>query len=150
MKLTLLFLLFIGVLPSCGRSSKKQFRNESRKSKLHFANTSKFCPVALQEAKLIDIQIPISSTPNPECFNDSENSTMLGYSDKTLSPEQVETFFFQEMERGGWQAEEIFRGYETMMRFSKPNRSCMISIRKGAGKAFSQFLIGTCVKEELH
>jgi hypothetical protein len=88
-----------------------------------------------QEARLSDIPIPLEANPLPYVIDDSLTTEhmMLGY-DCSLDHDAVINFYDQEMERNGWQKTAEYKGFETLLNFSKPQRFCSISIRPGLDK----------------
>ena len=90
-----------------------------------------------QEAKLVDIPLPLNVKPVSEFFYDdhvgSADSSMLAYTtDQPL--DEIADFFKQGMERHGWRCRTSFSGLEHLMHFTKPKRFCSISLRPHAGK----------------
>lgn len=83
-----------------------------------------------QEAKLIDIPIPLNVIPIPFYFmkNSSECGTTLGY-ESTSNAEELLPFFTQEMERLGWKMRALSTTSESLMYCEKPTRFCAISLR---------------------
>ncbi len=156
------FLFLIGcmmVLTSCGRSKKSSSIKKNRVTikktdryiakKIEKKRSPLFDLIRLQEAKMSDLPIPISSKPIPEYFDPTSSVTMLGYKDKDLSAGDIKTFYICEMERLGWEIKEQFDGYESQLRFKKPNRTCMISIRTDEPKKRTKFVISMGSKETI-
>ena len=118
----------------------KKGKRLSRKKKLALV-----CECARQqEAKLVDIPVPLNVKPVSDFFYDehidSEDSSMLAYTtDQPL--DEIAGFYRQEMERQGWRCCTFFSGLEYLMHFTKPKRFCSISLRPHAGKTR-----GKCVK----
>jgi hypothetical protein len=154
------FAVILGMilLSSCGNSKKptqQKIKNSCIKKDQYIAKKLQKKDVAaldfvhLQEAKMSDIPIPLSSQPITEYFDPAGTSVMLGYQDKHLSMTDVQEFYLCEMERLGWQIEEQFIGYETYLRFSRPpDRSCLISIRGNEAKESIKLVICSGAKSE--
>lgn len=111
----------------------KKGRRLSRKKKLARAREC----ARQQEAKLVDIPVPLNAKPVKDFFYDehvgSTDSSMLGYTtDQPL--DEIADFFKQGMERQGWRCLTSFAGLEHLMHFTKPKRFCSISLRSQAGK----------------
>lgn len=84
-----------------------------------------------QEARLTDIPTPLNAKPVPNYFwMDKKESAgvMLGYS-VTASPQEIVSFYSQEMERFGWDQIAYFDACEHLLIFEKPGRVCSISLR---------------------
>jgi len=83
-----------------------------------------------QEAKLVDIPIPLYDEWLSVASNDSntEDTTMFGYR-SSLSVNVIIDFYVHEMERLGWQQLKLFQGTESLVQFESPERLCSISIR---------------------
>lgn len=79
------------------------------------------------EARLIDIPIPVTSVATGASV-DSRGAKLLVYS-STLSSDNIKEFYIQEMERFGWQKEDVFEGAELLLQFKKPQRVCSVSVR---------------------
>jgi len=115
------------------KEHKKGKKPLSRKKKLALA-----CERAReQEAKLVDIPVPLNVKPVSDFFCDehvgSTDSSMLAYTtDQSL--DEIADFFKQGMERHGWRCRTSFSGLEHLMHFTKPKRFCSISLRSHAGK----------------
>lgn len=149
------FVLIAGMmlLSSCGakRQAGKEQKN-LRKTNRYIArqldtkDTAAFDNVRLQEAKMADIPIPLSAKPLPEYFDPANPVIILGYEDTILSPAGIENFYVKEMERLGWQPKEQFIGYESKLRFIKPQRSCLITVRFDEHNQCTQFVISTGTK----
>lgn len=99
--------------------------------------------IHVQEAKLVDIPIPLSSQLATDSFEPVDASvSVLSYNDKKLTSEQIKTFFQQEMERLGWLAKESYESdRESVFRFKKPSRSCILSIKSAIKKGSTNFTI---------
>ncbi len=158
------FFVVIGgvlLLPCCGTTKQRYSPQQERggilrtktnryiAKKLDAKSLSALDGVRLQEAKMVDIPIPLSAEPLPEYFDPASPTIMLGYEDTTLSPAGIEDFYMKEMERLGWKSKEQFIGYESKLRFTKPERSCFISIRFDTKKQCTCFVIATGAKETL-
>lgn len=103
--------------------ARKQTKTVSKKA-------VKLDPIRLQEAKMVDIPIPLSSIAVPNYSDESDQLQILSYKDKKLSLDQIKMFYASEMERLGWMTKEQFHGKnESLLRFKKPHRTCVISIR---------------------
>jgi len=84
-----------------------------------------------QEARLTDIPIPLNAKPLPKYFwMDEQESAgvMLGYC-VTASPQEIVSFYSQEMERFGWDQIVYCNAHEHLLIFEKPGRVCSISLR---------------------
>ena len=153
MKHFFVMIAWVILLPSCGNNAKRMHdRRTNKKVKTTKVDSyiakkiQKKDPVTLdfirlQEAKMSDIPVPLSSQPITDYFDPAGASIMLGYKDKLLSMADVRDFYIREMERLGWQIEEQFIGYESQLRFTKPDRSCLISIRFDVKKEKVKFVI---------
>jgi hypothetical protein len=155
-KRTVHILLLLVLLPSClsarKRISTKKLVLDSKEIVLKSQANQQLSDdiVRLQEAKMGDIPLPLSATPLPDYFDPSSHSTVLGYSDKQLSPDQLKQFFMQELERSGWLLKEQFStSHEMLIRFKKPHRICIISIRQHDPKMGSCIVIFTGLSDEV-
>jgi len=147
MKRFLVLTAWMILLPSCGiQQPKKRDRYIAKKFEL---DSSALDGVRLQEAKMVDIPIPLSAKPLPEYFDSANPTIILGYEDTTLSPAGIEDFYAIEMERLGWQAKEQFIGHESNLRFTNSERSCLISIRFDEEKQCTCFVISTGARETI-
>ena len=147
MKRFLMLLAGMAFLPSCGiKQPKKRDRYIDRKLEI---DSFALDGVRLQEAKMVDIPIPLSAKPLPEYFDVDNPTIILGYEDITLSPAGIEDFYVKEMERLGWQAKEQFIGHESNLRFTNSERSCLISIRFDEEKQCTCFVISTGARETM-
>jgi hypothetical protein len=89
-----------------------------------------------QEAKLMDVPIPLDVVPNPNYFSDisSGDDILLGYVAITSSDDLV-FFYIQEMERLGWKKRSMVTGsVESLLYFEKPERFCSVSLRPAQRK----------------
>lgn len=87
--------------------------------------------VRQQEARLTDVPIPLNAKPIPErCWIDEKESAgvMLTYVVST-SPQEIVSFYVQEMERFGWDQTAYFNAHEHLLIFEKPGRVCSLSLR---------------------
>lgn len=138
---SVIFFSFL-LMPGCAKkedvssASNRYLKKKSRNKKENTIDT-----IRLQEAKLSDIPIPLSSRPIPYYFDAQQSAIMLGYNDAVLSLQELVTFYMQEMERLGWEIKEQFYGYESQLRFKKPDRSCIVSIRTDYVKHRTKFVI---------
>lgn len=158
MKRFLVLIAWMIFLSSCSGIKQPNYQKKKRairtKTDRYIAkkldtDSSALNGVRLQEAKMVDIPIPLSAAPLPEYFDPDNPTIILGYEDKTLSPAGIEDFYAKEMERLGWQAKEQFIGYESKLRFTKPERSCLISIRFDEEKECTCFVISTGARETM-
>jgi len=83
-----------------------------------------------QEAKLIDVPIPLNVCPISSYFinNSSDRDISLGY-DSYSGIEELLQFFTQEMERLGWKMRALSTTTESLIYCEKPTRFCAISLR---------------------
>ena len=155
MKRTVQILLLLVVVPGCASARKRvstkklvDTKEVALKSPANLQLSDDI--VRLQEAKMGDIPIPLSATPLPDYFDPSSSSIVLGYSDKLLSLEQIKQFFMQELERSGWLLKEQFcTAHESLIRFKKPHRICIISIRQQDPKMGSCIVIFTGLSDDI-
>lgn len=86
--------------------------------------------VSQQEAKLIDIPIPLYDERLSMEASDSnrQDTAILGYR-SSLAVVAIIDFYVHEMERLGWQQLALFQGTESLVQFESPERLCSISIR---------------------
>lgn len=87
--------------------------------------------VRQQEARLTDVPIPLNAKPVPKRFWIDEGESagvMLTYVVST-SPQEIVSFYSQEMERFGWDQTACFNAHEHLLIFEKPGRVCSISLR---------------------
>jgi len=98
-----------------------------------------------QEAKLVDIPIPLQAEPLEYFFADQQETaaaTSLGYS-VNMSVDELVAFYQREMDRHGWRCLSECAGKETLTSFVKPARVCSVSIRPRAKKAGTNLVIFT-------
>ncbi len=89
-----------------------------------------------QEAKLVDIPVPLGSVPCVANYHISEyvpeqahaDEVMLAY-DSQLSLSDIKDFYKQEMERLGWCNIATYEQSESLFLFKKPDRLCAVSVR---------------------
>ncbi len=84
-----------------------------------------------QEAKLIDVSIPLNATPLSEYYIASKNNTQaisLGYS-TSLTVLELLDFYTIEMEHFGWRNVARSEGKEELLFYQKPYNYCAISLR---------------------
>jgi len=87
--------------------------------------------VQLCEAKLVDIPIPLGAQVMQSCDAESGqdgHDTFLAYR-TTMTADELELFYRQQMDQMGWQQTRLFRGPERLANFKKPDKRCSISIR---------------------
>ncbi len=99
----------IVLLPSCKNSYSKK-RTFSRKVHPPFGSRIALSPVAIQEAKLPDIPIPITAKSVPFYFYSKDDHYMLAYKDNRLSIQA--DFYETEMDRFGCRSVLAIKGYE--------------------------------------
>jgi hypothetical protein len=104
--------------------------------------------IRVQEAKM-SIPVPVSAKPLMNYFDSEGSSNMLGYKDKILSMDDIRNFYVCQMESLGWELQEQFLGYESQLRFTKPDRTCFISIRTDEKKGDARFIIATGSRPEV-
>jgi hypothetical protein len=83
------------------------------------------------EARLIDIAIPFGALlldQYADCQTQQQNETVLGYVSTTPMADLV-TFYTEHMERLGWSCACHVRGYEQLLLFERPERSCSVILR---------------------
>ena len=124
----LFFLIFLSsllCLSSCKKSVKQKLGNDS----------TIIQPVKPtwkeQEARLIDISIPIEAEPiflYQEEKSLDENPCMLSYV-VSLSVSELVAFYRHEMDWHGWCEKGGCEGGEYLLVFSKPSKWCVISLR---------------------
>jgi hypothetical protein len=134
-------------ISSCGRLQKTKNSSHATK-KLTKKDSVALDIVRVQEAKL-SIPVPMSAQPLMNYFDSEDSATMLGYKDETLSMADIQNFYKCEMESLGWELQEQFLGYESQLRFTKPDRSCLISIRIDEEKKNTRFVIATGSQPEV-
>jgi hypothetical protein len=125
----------IFLLPTCASTKNNAIRSE--KHALQKRNRVPIDSIQEQEAKLVDLPIPLNALPNPRFFTHEEihsSHAMLGYVLHAISSNDVAEFYIHEMERLGWQQIMHFEGVEQQFIFSKPGKVCVISIRQGHKK----------------
>ncbi len=118
-------LLFLGIIflffPGC---AKRDSASLHKKYEVHDL-------VRQQEARLTDIPIPLNAKSVSKYFwMDEQESAgvMLGYC-VTASPQEIVSFYSQEMERFGWDQVVYCNAYEHLLIFEKPGRVCSLSLR---------------------
>jgi len=86
--------------------------------------------IHLQEAKLVDVPIPLNSKPIIDFFmpDTTKHEIALGYI-SGMFLEDATQFYIQEMERLGWQNLAYFSNCESLLNFVKPGKICVVSIR---------------------
>ncbi len=141
MKRSLSSFVLLLLLSSCGVAHQKkggqsQVAGRSKKNQKHVLEDIK-----IQEAKQADIPIPMSATSLSRQYYADADRVMLGYRDYTLSPQDLVTFYEQEMERLGWRSIFAVSGYESMLQFAKPDRLCIVSIRPQSGGKSVEWVI---------
>jgi len=119
-------------LPACIGTQQASTRNK-KSSAYKRAHRAPIHSIEEQEAKLVDIPLPIDISPISQYFSDNtslQNShgMMLGYT-SNLTSNAVATFYMHEMERLGWQQLVNVDTVEQLLIFSKPHKMCAISIR---------------------
>ena len=83
----------------------------------------------LQEARLMDIPVPLGVEPKPELAGDATvDQLVLGYVTE-LDMATLVVFYQREMERLGWQQLSYVAGVEQLLVFSKPGKLCAINFR---------------------
>lgn len=115
---------------------KRMSRKQKKLSMLEVART--------QEARLIDVPLPLDVQPIGDFFEIGEESfgQALGY--KTAMPaEQLVDFYAREMERYGWQCFSELHGAEHFASFVKPDRYCSVSVRPHRTKKGCDLVIFT-------
>jgi hypothetical protein len=85
-----------------------------------------------QEAKLTDIPLPLNVEP---LFCEQSFDAMLFAYACSMENNEIIAFFQREMERAGWQFHAVFRTFETMIVFTKPGKTSVISLRPAVKKA---------------
>jgi len=103
------------------------------------------------EARLIDVPIPIDSTfvaDKAKKGSIDSKCCMLFYSTKK-SLQEVKVFYEKEMERFGWRVSAECSDRESTLLFEKPSKVCVVSVRPGDGKAGSSnlFVISSTSKK---
>lgn len=128
-------LTLLVLVPGCFSARKRRFALSATHNQIRTESTVDHHPdiqeIRLQEAKLVDIALPLSAIPLPDYFDSSSPITMLGYRDTTLSLCELQEYFMQEMARTGWLLkEQVVGSREILFRFKKPTKRCFISLRK--------------------
>lgn len=122
-----------------GCSPKNANKDRIEHKKVHnnkISQKGKGAFIKQQEAKLIDVPIPLDVVPNPNYFSDisSGDDLLLGYI-ATTSPDDLVFFYIQEMERLGWKNRSMSIGaVESLLYFEKPRRFCSVSLRPAQRK----------------
>jgi len=82
------------------------------------------------EARLADIAIPFGAQLLNQYADSTKqhNETVLGYV-TTMLVADVASFYIEQMERLGWSCASHIRGYEQLLLFERPERSCSVVIR---------------------
>ena len=99
-----------------------------------------------QEARLIDIPVPVHADPlnfNGNQLNGEEkDSLVLAY--RVYSTKQdVRSFFVLEMERLGWNMIADIEGLESLLVFIKPTKVCTVSMRTNYEQEASSLIVIT-------
>lgn len=132
MRFSLGLLSFLLVLSGCGGHKNLETGKKISKKKITLPMNidGTLAIVREQEARLSDIPVPLEAVPFPYVVDDSLTTQhmMLGY-DCKIDYEAVINFYDQEMERNGWQKAAEYKGFESLLNFTKPQRFCSISIR---------------------
>lgn len=87
--------------------------------------------VRQQEARLTDIPIPLNAKPVPKRFwvDEKESAGVMLVYMVSASPQEIVSFYSQEMERFGWDQTAYFNAHEHLLIFEKPGRVCSLSLR---------------------
>lgn len=128
-----LFLLFIA---GCIHKPDRYNVVEKKTQNVSLLSGQEIDLIKQQEAKLIDIPIPLNACPVPYYFADVSNrgqELSLAY-ESTMSSDDLVLFYTQEMERLGWKKAASIHTVETLLYFEKPDRFCVISLRPESEK----------------
>jgi hypothetical protein len=122
--------IILACVPACTKRSsiQKQYHTDEQ---INVQQKYDIDFVRQQEARLIDIPIPLHAKPEPKyCWIDEAESAsvMLSYTFVT-SPHDIASFYIKEMERSGWDQIMCLDACEYMLIFEKPGRVCSISLR---------------------
>lgn len=122
------------------KDQNKKKRMSRKQKKLSILETAR-----TQEARLIDVPLPLDVKPIGDFFEQEESlgqALALGY--KTDMPaEQLVDFYAREMERYGWQCFSELHGAEHFASFVKPDRYCSVSVRPHRTKKGCDLVIFT-------
>ena len=146
MKSWVLIPIFCLTIPACSPKQIKHSSAESTQtgSEQFLQQESQTLLVKEQEAKLIDIPVPLNAQPIFNYFtHDSSDGMSLAY--KTEQPHQeIVTLYDQEMECFGWKKAAFFDGVESLLHFEKPGRYCSVSVRPlGDQQAVTELIVLT-------
>jgi len=121
-------------MSSCSHKIQQKASFES-KSNVHYnqlpQSEENVTLIKQQEAKLIDVPIPLDVEPLPDYFSEhvtKGDELSLGYM-SPMSRDELILFYTQEMERLGWKKRGLAHTVETLLYFEKPGRFCAISLR---------------------
>lgn len=86
--------------------------------------------VRQQEAKCVDVPIPLQTEPAFEYMQNTQDNASLCLAYKTaMSLEELYAFYRAQMELQGWRTIGCFQGKETLLICEKPTKICSISMR---------------------
>lgn len=99
-----------------------------------------------QEARLIDIPIPVQADPlslhGDRLGNEEKSSLVLAY--RVYSKKQdIRSFFALEMERLGWNMIADIEDVESLLVFVKPTKVCTVSMRSNYEQEASLLIVIT-------
>ena len=122
-------LIFLSGCSYQNMSKNKILGSEDSNAKKQRSSSEILAVIAEQEAKLMDVPIPLDARPLVSYFDESdEKGCSLGYTSDT-SQEEVAFFYTQEMERLGWLQTVACETVESILIFEKPGRFCIVSLR---------------------
>lgn len=144
-------LLIITIMSGCGhKASTKKQPISSPFVQPRSDEQELLQKIKQQEAKLIDISIPLNATPLPEYFMISENRTQavtLGYS-TSLSVSELLDFYTIEMEHFGWRNIALVESKEYLLFYQKPYHYCAISLRSNPMQTTTTVILSTGLRED--
>jgi hypothetical protein len=124
----LLSALFLVITPGCYR------KNEPVALALHEPLVAASPYLLVDEAKLVDIPIPLYAQPReiPPLDHDGQSSPSLVVTFTVrLSYDDVLAFYHAEMEHVGWRERRIIKSVRNItMVYEKPHKICIISLQQ--------------------
>jgi hypothetical protein len=109
--------------------------------------TSNSYDIKQQEARLIDIPIPIHADSlgfhEQKLTDGTSDSLVLAYRVHLVQSE-IRSFFEIEMERLGWNMIANIQEIESLLVFVKPTKVCTVSLRNNYHSELSSLVVITC------
>jgi hypothetical protein len=102
------------------------------------------------QARLVDIPVPLQSTPLERYFYAQEGTVTLGYDVRGYVSDYM-LFYEQGLERSGWRkVTTLSTDFESLLVYDKPERFCIISLRHAtiSGNIPIRIMLYTGIKEE--